>query len=44
MAEADWRKRLARLLYDGDLEGAANLLEGGLLNNPKNMPMKVELG
>ena len=44
MAEADWRKRLARLLYDGDLEGAANLLEGGLRNSPKNIPMKIELG
>ncbi|HIN08688.1 MAG TPA: tetratricopeptide repeat protein, partial [Candidatus Poseidoniales archaeon] len=44
MAQVNWRKQLAKLLYNGDLEGASNLLEGGLRSNPRNMSMKVELG
>ena len=44
MAQVNWRKQLAKLLYNGDLEAASNLLDGGLRSNPRNMSMKVELG
>ena len=43
MAEK-WQKTLDDLLYNGDLDGAYNLLEGILRDNSGNIPARIAFG
>jgi len=41
---AKWQKTLDDLLYNGDLDGAYNLLDGILRDNPNDIDARVAFG